>query len=214
MNKNKTFLIGLTGGIASGKSTTAKLFSNFDITVISADHIAKQLLSDNSLTVQKVVQKFGSSILDQNNEINRKKLRELIFSNQTAREQLNKITHPPIRKEMLCQASAAESDYVIIEIPLLIESGMQDMLDRVLVVHIEKNVQIERIMQRDNCSVAHAEAIINAQIDPDSRLQAADDVIHNDAGIHKLELIVGLLHNKYLEMSRQADKLQTGLDLH
>lgn len=211
--RNK-YLIGLTGGVASGKSTVAGYFSAYGIQIISADVIAKNQLSESSPTLNKVIELFGVSILNDEEKLDRSKLRELIFKNDQAREQLNAIMHPAILKDMFEQAKEAQSAYVILEIPLLVETGMQAHLDRIVVVDIDYNLQLQRIMQRDNCSQIHAEQIIAAQIDPQTRLNAADDVINNNSGTIKLEHQVALLHAKYSKDSRTSCSNGHGLNLH
>ena len=214
--------IGLTGGIASGKSSAAQAFKNLGIEVISADEIAKNLLQKNSPALKQVVQKFGLEILTADYELDRKKLRELIFNDSKKRKILDAITHPAIREKMINLAQSASSPYVVLEIPLLIESGMQSLVNRILVVTTEANTQLKRIMQRDNCSLEHAKNILKAQTSNETRLQYADDCILNSGSFYKLNNQVQILHQKYLSLiknshpsSIQAKQMQkTGLDLH
>jgi len=157
---NQVLSIGLTGGIASGKSTVAKYFSHSAIKVISADQIARELLSNSSTTLNAVKRSFGAEILDTEKNIDRKKLRALIFNNKQARKQLDAIMHPAIGEKLFSEAAKTTSRYVILEIPLLIETGMYKQVDRVLVVDVEPESQIMRIMQRDNCSRKAAQQAI------------------------------------------------------
>jgi len=217
-----TLRIGLTGGIASGKSSAANAFKQFGIDVISADEIAKDLLKKNSPALKQVVQAFGSDILTVEAELDRIKLRELIFKDEKKRERLNSITHPEIRKEMVRLAQNSISPYVILEIPLLIESGLNKLVNKILVITSPENTQIQRIMQRDNCSNEQAISIINAQTSNQVRLQHADDCIDNSGSITKLNKQVHLLHNKYMNLINKShtktkkikSTTKMGLDLH
>lgn len=223
--KKSAFRVGLTGGIASGKSSVAKAFSSFDIETISADEIARDLLNKGSDTLYAVISELGSDLLEKDGNLDRVKLRNLIFNNPDARNKLDSITHPAIGERLLKAADQATSPYVILEIPLLVEADMMSLVDRVLVVDIELEEQINRIILRDNCTRIHAEKIISAQIPAQTRLQAADDVIHNNGSLDKLSHQVGLLHSKYLKLaelstsgkpeSPELPQTQgTGLDLH
>ena len=213
-SQESKLVIGLTGGIASGKSTVAEYFSNFGITIISADAIAKNLMHPNSPTLNKIAKTFGASILTKEFELDRSKLREIIFNDEHARKQLNAITHPAIRKETRKQTQSSVSAYVIIEIPLLVESNLQKSVSRILVVDIDPTLQIQRIMQRDKCSQEQAKQIINAQINPDIKLQFAHDIMHNDSIKLKLKRQVALLHAKYMQLSQGSNTTNYGLSLH
>lgn len=218
----KSLRIGLTGGIASGKSSAANAFKNLGIDVISADEIAKNILQKNSPALKQVVQKFGTDILNIDSELNRKTLREIIFNDSKKRKILDDITHPAIRKEMVNLAQSSTSPYVILEIPLLIESGMHTLVNRILVVTTEAHTQLKRIMQRDNCSQEHAEKILAAQTTNKIRLQYADDCIRNSGNFSKLNNQILLLHQKYLSLitssqttsTKEKQQLNIGLDLH
>ncbi len=218
----RSLRIGLTGGIASGKSSAASAFKNLGIDIISADEIAKDILQKNSPALKQVVQKFGIEILNADSELDRKKLRGLIFNDSKKRKILDAITHPAIRKQMVDLAQSSLSPYVVLEIPLLIETGMHSLVNRILVVTSEEEIQLKRIMQRDNCSHEHAKNILAAQTTNEIRMHYADDCIRNSGSLGKLNNQVQLLHQKYLSIlksthagSTQAkQKLKTGLDLH
>lgn len=221
-NKNGALRIGLTGGIASGKSSAARAFKELGIDVISADEIANNILENGSPTLKLVVQKFGHDILNKNLELDRQKLRDIIFNDAKQRMLLNTITHPAIRKEMVRLAQVCSSPYVILEIPLLIESKLQNLVNRILVITTEVDTQLKRIMQRDNCSLEQAQNIINAQTTNEIRLQHAHDCIKNTGNLDKLNNQVRLLHHKFLNLiykpkntgSLTLKKPKTGLDLH
>lgn len=224
---NAPFTIGLTGGIASGKSSTARYFADYGIAVISADVIARDILAKNSNTLAEVVHAFGSGILDNDQELDRAKLRQVIFTDARARQQLDAITHPAIGKALLQAARAARSAYVILEIPLLIEAKLTATVKRVLVINMAHELQISRVMQRDGCTKADAESAIAAQTSAATRLQYADDIIHNSGSLHKLKQQVALLHPLYTTLAAKKPAVQhkptlapskdsglSGLDLH
>ena len=219
--KFRALRIGLTGGIASGKSSAARAFKALGIDVISADDIAKDVLKKNSPALKQVVQQFGQNILNKDLELDRKRLRDIIFKDVKQRKILNSITHPEIRKEMVRMAQASTSPYVILEIPLLIESNLESLVNRVLVITTELDTQITRITNRDNCSVEQALSIIKAQTTNEVRLQHADDCINNSGALNKLNNQVLLLHNKYLDLISNSNNSNLsqlnknyGLDLH
>ncbi len=219
--KFRALRIGLTGGIASGKSSAARAFKALGIDVISADDIAKDVLKKNSPALKQVVQQFGQNILNKDLELDRKRLRDIIFKDVKQRKILNSITHPAIRKEMVRMAQASTSPYVILEIPLLIESNLESLVNRVLVITTELDTQITRITNRDNCSVEQALSIIKAQTTNEVRLQHADDCINNSGALNKLNNQVLLLHNKYLDLISNSNNSNLsqlnknyGLDLH
>ena len=220
--KSNTLRIGLTGGIASGKSSAASVFKSLGIDVISADEIAKDILQKDSPTLKQVVQAFGSSILNAHSELDRRKLRELIFDDSKKRKALNAITHPAIRKQMVHLAQNSQTPYVVLEIPLLIESKLHSLVNRVMLVTTQEDIQLNRIMRRDNCSLEHAKNILTAQTTNQIRRLHADDCIQNMGSFNKLNNQVLLLHRKYLSLVNNTQNPKTqaqlnqkiGLDLH
>ena len=218
----KPLRIGLTGGIASGKSSAATAFKELGIDVISADEIAKEILQKGSPALKQVVQNFGQTILNAHSELDRRKLRELIFDDSEKRKTLNAITHPAIRKQMDRLAQNSLTPYVVLEIPLLIESKLHNLVNRVMLVTTDEDIQLNRIIQRDNCSIEHAKSILKAQTTNQIRRLHADDCIRNSGSFNKLNNQVLLLHQKYLSLvhSTQNNKTQAqlnqkiGLDLH
>ena len=219
---HKPLRIGLTGGIASGKSSAATAFKELGIDVISADEIAKEILQKGSPALKQVVQNFGQTILNAHSELDRRKLRELIFDDSEKRKTLNAITHPAIRKQMDRLAQNSLTPYVVLEIPLLIESKLHNLVNRVMLVTTDEDIQLNRIIQRDNCSIEHAKSILKAQTTNQIRRLHADDCIRNSGSFNKLNNQVLLLHQKYLSLvhSTQNNKTQAqlnqkiGLDLH
>ena len=156
----RRLLIGLTGGIASGKSTVAQGFLDLGVPVIDADVAARTVVAPGTPGLQQVISRFGSRVITEHGELDRRALRELVFSDPDARRDLEAILHPLIRSEMDRSAAAAVGPYIVMAIPLLIEGGARDRVDRILVVDVEEAVQLQRVMARDHCSLEQAQAII------------------------------------------------------
>ena len=197
-------IIGLTGGIASGKTTVANLFAAHNIDVIDADIVAREVVAPNTPALAQISQHFGQSILQSDGSLNRAKLRELVFSNQHHKEWLNGLLHPLIRQQVSQQLTNATSPYCLLVAPLLIENKMQAMVDIVLVVDSEEQAQLERTMTRDNSSEQQVRSIMSAQISRQKRLAAADDVIKNIGTIKVLTNDVKKLHYKYQRLAQDG----------
>ena len=196
--------IGLTGGIASGKSQAARFFSGLGATVIDTDQLAREVLGPDSPGLREVSDTFGKHLLHEDGSLDRRAMRRIVFSDPAARRTLEKITHPRIvalLHERL--AGLADQPYVIVEIPLLAESGLAGELDRVLVVDTPENLQVERLMRRDSESADEARLALKAQTSRRARLALADDIIVNDADLGKLGREVQALHERYLEIARR-----------
>ncbi|MGW8248453.1 MAG: dephospho-CoA kinase [Acidiferrobacterales bacterium] len=178
--------IGLTGGIGSGKTTVSQLFEALDVPVIDADVIARSLLEPGTEATRQVISIFGKKIAINDREIDRAKLRELVFDDVDARKKLESILHPIVHQRILEQTAGLSSPYCIIVIPLLFEAGQQDLVDRVLVVDATIENQIRRAASRDQVDTLAIQKILDSQIDPRERLARADDVIENNAGIEQL----------------------------
>ncbi len=196
--------IGLTGGIASGKSTVCTLFQHRSIPIIDADQIARQLVEPDKKAYQQIIDTFGLGMIQENRELNRHKLRDLIFSDITAKQQLEAILHPKIRKQLIRQGNEQQTPYCIFVIPLLIESKMNDLVDRILVIDIKPDLQLKRLQQRDGISPYQAQSIINAQCSRDQRLAHADDSIENNGTATSISIQVDKLHLKYLNLAKEA----------
>jgi len=194
--------IGLTGGIASGKSTIVQLFSQIGVPVIDADVIAHDLVQSGKPALLEIAYTFGQKILQKDGQLDRHYLRHIIFSDNTAKQKLEQILHPKIRQELEHRTQSINSAYCILCIPLLIEANMVDLVDRVLVVDINKAEQIKRLQQRDNSSETEIKAIIASQCSAESRLAIADDIINNDGEQKKLKNLVQTLHNNYLKLAQ------------
>lgn len=190
--------IGLTGGIASGKSTVERLFAAHGVPVIDSDVIAREVVAPGTPGLALVRARFGDAVLLEDGSLDRRALRRLVFEDPTARRDLEAIVHPLIRRAMAEQSAAAKGPYQINVIPLLVEGGRRAGIDRVLVVDCPEALQIERVMQRDQVTEPEARAILAAQTSRSARLAAADDVIVNDGDAAALQAQVEALHAKYL----------------
>ncbi|UTV28091.1 dephospho-CoA kinase [Photobacterium atrarenae] len=198
-----TMVVGLTGGIGSGKSTVADLFARYHIDIIDADIIAREVVEPGTPGLQAIVDKLGSDILLTDGTLDRAKLRQAIFNDSTLKHWLNNLLHPLIREKMQAEIRQARSPYCLLVIPLMVENNLQAMAHRLLVVDVEEDVQIARTRQRDQVDAAHVRKILAAQATRQERLEAADDVITNNGGSTELEAAVSALHQQYLPLSRQ-----------
>jgi len=190
--------IGLTGGIGSGKSTITALFSNYNIPIIDADIIAHQLVAPGQPALNLLQQAFGAAILNSDGSLNRKQLRDIIFSDADKKAQLESIMHPLIFQQMQAEYQQQNSPYSILCIPLLIETKMTSFVDHILVVDCDVETQIERVKQRDQISTERISSIIASQIDRKTRLSYANDIIDNSKSTTQLAEQVKKLHNQYL----------------
>ena len=201
--------IGLTGGIGSGKTAVSDQFQRLGIHIIDTDIISRELMSHNQAVLKNVVETFSDKVLDGKGAVDRKKLAQIVFSNKEQKLQLENILHPAIRKEVNQQIQGfslqnSPAKYLIVVIPLLLETGFTDLIDRVLVVIAEEKLRVERIKQRDNRTLAEIRAIINSQASDEKRTCAADDIIENSNDFKQLESQVRTLHKKYLQLSTSA----------
>ena len=192
------FRVALTGGIASGKTTVANLFADRGVPVIDTDVIARQVVEPGEPALAAVVGAFGTQVLGEDGRLDRRRMREHVFADAAARRRLEAILHPAIRAEMERQSRAAGGPYQVLVIPLLVESGRRDHVDRVLVVDVPEATQVERLMRRDASTREQAEAALRAQATRDARLAFADDVIENTGDLAALEARVAELHRDYL----------------
>lgn len=193
------FCVGLTGNIASGKTTVSQIFAKLGVNIINADTIAKDLTVINQPAYKEIITHFGSELMLENGQLNRRRLREIIFSNAEERKWLENLLHPLIRHKIKEQIDLCTQSYCIIEIPLLTDKKLYPYLNKILVVHASEEVQISRVMNRDHCSKEQAKAILSTQPDMRVRLNNADDVLLNDFGLNELNNAVTQLHNKYLK---------------
>jgi dephospho-CoA kinase len=193
--------IGLTGGIASGKSTVAARFSELGIPVIDADESSRLVVAPGQPGHNAVVARFGESLLTADGELDRRALRQLIFADPRKRRDLEAILHPLIRADMERRAAEAVGPYLILAIPLLVEGGARDQVDRILVVDADEAAQLQRLMVRDAESLEGARAILAAQANRAVRLKAADDVLVNAGTVPELRQAVDRLHQSYLRLA-------------
>ena len=196
------FVVWLRGGIGTGKSTVSDLFSGMWITIADADVSARTVVEPGKPAYNAIVDKFGKSVLQEDRQLDRAALRELVFSDNAHRLFVEKLTHGPIIQDLMSIVSSATSDYAILVLSTGI--GKNPMMHRLLVVDAPLETQISRVMQRDNNNRAQVEAIIRAQPDRQTRMTDADDVIVNDADPRDLSLEVQKLHQLYLSLSTVA----------
>ena len=201
---NVCMIIGLTGGIGSGKSAAADCFIELGIDVIDADIIAKNTLSKDSHSYNLFVQKFGESLLDKNKEVNRTLLRKEIFSNEIKKKELENIIHPIVRSKILDFINNSKSPYCIVMVPLIFETNSSDNYDRILLIDCDVETQIKRSSLRDNQSNKDIQKIISSQATRDERLTIADDVVLNSSSFVYLKNEIFKIHKKYMEIINNA----------
>ncbi|MEG3753304.1 dephospho-CoA kinase [Psychromonas arctica] len=196
-------IIGLTGGIGSGKSTVANEFKALGIEVVDADLVAREVVAPGQPALAEIELYFGQEVINDDGELNRAKLRQVIFSSEQKKQWLNNLLHPIIREALLTQLAQATSQYVILEAPLLLENKLTQYTDFTLVVDVPVTLQIERAMQRDNNSRSQIQAIIDAQISRQERRQQADYVIDNSKpDLVALKEQVKMLHLQFLSIQK------------
>jgi dephospho-CoA kinase len=198
------FRIGLTGGIASGKSAVADVFTELGAAVVDTDAVARDVVAPGESGLEAVAAEFGSDVLLPNGELDRRALRSIVFSDPQRREVLESILHPLIRARTLQVIASLEAPYVIVVVPLLLETGFAELVERILVVDCPEAQQLERLRQRDDVGESEARAMLAAQTDRQTRLARADDVIDNSGSIEATRAQVKALHERYLAMAANA----------
>jgi len=183
-------IIGLTGGIATGKSTVAKMLTNRGYEVIDADEIVHKLQAKKSPLLKEISKAFGSTVLNENGSLNREKLGQMIFNDEKKRSLLDSIVHPAVRAEFERKIQLVQSDILFLDVPLLFESGFDDLADVTLVINASVEVQLERLMLRNGLSHQEARARIDAQMPMSQKVKLADFVIDNDGDLAELEVCV------------------------
>lgn len=196
-------VIGLTGGIGSGKTTVANEFANLGITLVDADILAREVVEPGTPALAEIAKRFGGDILDNSGSLKRSELRQIVFANQEHKLWLEQLLHPLIRELMRLRIKEAPSAYCILVSPLLLETDQSEMVDRVLVVDVSPETQLERTLLRDNSNAETIKAIIASQMNRETRLAKGDDVISNNGSAAELKDKVLALHSLYLEMSRK-----------
>lgn len=194
-------IVGLTGGIGSGKSTVADLFAEKGINVIDADVAARELTHPDQPAFQKIIKHFGSNVLNKDGSLNRAYLRNIIFSDQKQRVWLERLLHPLIRQHMEEKLSHITSPYCIAVVPLLLEVESYSFINRILVIDTPESLQVKRVMARDHMSEDELEAILDRQASREQRRLKAHDVINNEGSLAELRKQVDVLHQQYLALA-------------
>lgn len=203
------FIVGLTGGIGSGKTTVANQFAALGIQLVDADVVAREVVAPGSAALQAICSHFGVEVLLADGSLNRALLREKVFSNPNDKQWLNQLLHPLIRAQMLQQLAAATSTYVLLVAPLLLENGLQSLVDQVLVVDVSPETQLQRTIARDKVPASQVEAIMASQCTPEQRRAGATQLLDNDLPLSGLPERVAALHQLYLALA--AEKLAKSL---
>ena len=193
--------MGVSGGIGSGKTTVTDLFKALGIEVIDADVIARQVVEPGSNALQKIVDEFGPDIITRNGQLDRAKLREMIFRESQLKTWLNALLHPLIRDQMALQTQQAQSPYCILSVPLLVENNLNDSVDRVLIVDVTEQTQLDRTLKRDTVDPQQIKSIMKSQATREQRLAIADDIIDNNGDQEGLAAQVHKLHQDYLQLA-------------
>jgi dephospho-CoA kinase len=200
----RPYRVGLTGGIASGKSTAAKFFGALGVPIIDTDQLARDVVEPGQPPLERLVERFGPGILTEDGHLDRPALRNIVFSDPKARADLEALTHPAIGAAVEARSAELGGIYQILVLPLLVEKNLGSQLNRVLVVDCDEELQIRRLQSRDGSTLEQARAILNAQASRTSRLKAAHDVIKNEGDMSAVRGQVEQLHARYLELAQQA----------
>ncbi len=192
------WVLGLTGGIGSGKSAVSAMFEELGIQVVDADIVAREVVEPGSVGLTKITAHFGDEILTDNGTLDRAKLRAIIFADESQKQWLNNLLHPLIRESMLSQLKQATSNYVILVAPLLFENGLEKYCNHTLLIDVPVDVQITRTTARDNVSVELAKQIIASQMSRADKQQKAADILDNNRPLEEVKTNLQKLHEKYL----------------
>ncbi|MCA6973640.1 dephospho-CoA kinase [Pectobacterium carotovorum] len=199
-----TYIVALTGGIGSGKSTVADEFAKLGATIVDADIIARQVVEPGKPALDAIRLRFGDAMLNTDGSLDRAALRQRIFSSLEEKQWLNNLLHPLIHQETQAQFQVASAPYILWVVPLLVENGLQQRAQRILVVDVDKETQLARTLARDGISRQQAENILAAQATREQRLAYADDIIDNSRCPNELAPQVAELHRQYLELAASA----------
>jgi dephospho-CoA kinase len=197
--------IGLTGGIGSGKSVAGKMFSDLGIITVDADRVSKQITSPGTPLYESILCHFGPSILLDDGNLNRRAMRKTIFNDPAERAWLEQLLHPAIRSVLMEQVQVIEAPYVIVIIPLLVESKKTNFIDRILLIDADESLQIQRASERDDITHDEALSIIKTQSSRTEKIAYADDIIINNGNLEDLKQKVLSLHKFYLSISHEKD---------
>jgi dephospho-CoA kinase len=196
--------IGLTGGIASGKSTISRMFAELGAEVIDTDEIARELVAPGSEGLAAVIEAFGAGVVAPDGGLDRRRMRQIVFDDAGKRRRLEAILHPMIRKTALERAASSEAPYVVLVVPLLFETGFDELVDRTIAVDCPESVQVERLVERDATSPEEAGKIVAAQMARLDRRARANDVIDSDSELSMTRARVRELHEQYLDLARNC----------
>jgi dephospho-CoA kinase len=198
------FRVGLTGGIASGKSTIARLFAALGAPVIDADELSREVTARGTSLLTRIAERFGAQFIGADGALDRRALRSLVFADPQALADLEALTHPAIFHAVEEHSAAAHGPYQILVLPLLVEKHHERLVDRVLVVDCDADLQVRRLQARDGSTLEEARAMLAAQTSRAARLQAADDVITNEGDLQALRIQIEDLHARYRELAAEA----------
>ena len=203
------YVVGISGGIGSGKTTVTDMFAKHGIDVIDADVIAREVVEPGSPALKAIVDKFGQSVLNHSGgsslgTLDRAKLRTLVFNDSETKSWLNQLLHPAIMQQMLLQTQQAKSAYCLLSVPLLVENKLYEQVDRVVIVDVDEKIQLQRTLVRDKTNEQQIRAIMRAQATRQQRLAVADDIIDNNGKVGDLAKQITQLHKKYLQMAQQS----------
>lgn len=198
------YVVGISGGIGSGKTTVTDLFAKYAVDVIDADVIAREVVEPGTPALKAIVDKFGQAVLDKSGHLDRAKLRTLVFDDTEIKNWLNQLLHPAIRQRMLLLIQQAKSTYCILSVPLLVENKLNELVDRVVIVDVDEQTQLQRTVLRDKSNEQQIRAIMSAQATRQQRLAVADDVIDNNGKAADLAKQVAQLHKHYLQLAQHA----------
>ena len=201
--------VGLTGGIASGKSLVANMFVKLGAELVDADQIAREVVAPGEPALLAIRDAFGAEVMNSRGELDRAALRKLVFADPDKRRTLDALLHPLIRARLLSRLDAVRRPYAIVAVPLLVETDFAGLVDRVAVVDCPESMQLERLMRRDGIPRTEAIAMIEAQADRATRLRAAHDVIDNSGDVEATRRQVAQLHHRYLELANRATRATT-----
>jgi dephospho-CoA kinase len=204
MARSGTLRVGLTGGIASGKTTVARLFAGLGVPVIDADELSREVTARGTPLLTRIAERFGAQFIGPDGSLDRRALRRLVFADSRALADLEALTHPAIFHAIEARSVRAGGPYQMLVLPLLVERRHAELVDRVLVVDCDEALQIRRLQARDGSTLEEARAILATQASRAARLQAADDVVTNDADLQNLRVQVEQYHAQYMRLAAEA----------